>query len=177
MATKNNPVWLLFCLAVLCITGCEQQSNESEWHTTQDGQTAIAPVPDFLQHGMPEDRSAQMLAVTDSRQPAFWLVSLNEKEAINLDKTEQYYRHLLENIATYVHEDHRVIANRVVQSSKVLEEQGIDAHWSEILQGFSDAATDVSGPYVFGDLCSNYTNLRQQHHSHADAMHLLFELL
>lgn len=162
-------------LGVLILSTCDRQSPDTPDQQWDEGDAKVKVVPEFLQQGMPEDKAPQMLTVSDPRRPSAWLLARYQQQTQDQARTEQYYLSRLEKVAAHVHEDHRVIANRVVQTSQLLAEHGLATSSDEILQGFSESASQLPGRVVFGDLCAYYANLRLQGLRHTQAMQQLFE--
>lgn len=162
-------------LSVLMLSACDTQSPDTADQHWGEGDYKIKAVPEFLQQGMPEDKAPQMLTVSDPRRPSAWLLARYQQENQDQTRTEQYYLSRLEKVAAHVHEEHRVIANRVVQTSQLLAEHDLATSSDEILQGFSESVSQLPGRVVFGDLCAYYANLRLQGLRHTQAMQQLFE--
>ncbi|HAO25358.1 MAG TPA: hypothetical protein DCQ49_09765 [Methylophaga sp.] len=119
-----------------------------------------------------------MLSVADPTPPEQWLLTLYQAKP-GADKTRDtnYYQRLLSSIKPHVHEQPRVIANRTVQTTRQLQEMGIAADEDQMLEDFAAQLQTVNGRFVYGELCANYSNLRQQKLSHQEAILELFESL
>ncbi|ACK49456.1 conserved hypothetical protein [Methylocella silvestris BL2] len=57
-------------------------------------------------------------------------------------------------------EDQRMIANRTVQTSSTLSEQGIEENYDAILDKFTELAEFSGRKLLYGELCQHYVNLR-----------------
>jgi hypothetical protein len=54
---------------------------------------------------------------------------------------------------------------------------GIGADEDQMLEDFADQLQTDNGRFVYGELCANYSNLRQQKLSHQEAIQDLFASL
>lgn len=179
LMVQRSVAFLFISVAIIAITGCDDDGLQtSQFEEQQPSYAIVKPVPQNLQQGMPEAKPVEMLSVADPTPPEQWLLSLYQVKP-DSDKTRDsnYYQKLLSSIKPYVHEQSRVIANRTVQTTRQLQEMGIEANEDQILEDFADQFQTVSGRYVYGELCANYSNLRQQKLTHQQAMQKLFELL
>jgi len=167
-------------LSVAAITGCEDDElqQSQQFDERQPSYAIIKPVPQNLQDGMPMAKPVEMLSVADPTPPEQWLLTIYQSRP-DADKARDtgYYQRLLSSIKPHVHEQPRVIANRTVQTTRQLQEMGIEADEDKILEDFSAQLQSVTGRYVYGELCANYSNLRQQQLSHHEATQNLFESL
>lgn len=166
-------------LSFMAISGCEDNEvQQSQEFDEQPSYAVIKPVPQNLQQGMPEAKPVEMLSVADPTPPEQWLLMLYLAKP-DADKTRDthYYQNLLSSIKPHVHEQPRVIANRTVQTTRQLQEMGIAADEDQILEDFAVQLQTINGRFVYGELCANYSNLRQQQLSHQEAMQDLFESL
>ena len=179
LAIQRVVSFLFISLVIIGITGCEDDAQQtSQFEEQQPNYAIVKPVPQNLQQGMPETKPVEMLSVADPTPPEQWLLSLYQLNPdIEPARDKGYYRNLLTIIQKSVHEQPRVIANRTVQITRQLQEMGIEANEDQILEDFAEHFQTVSGRYVYGELCANYSNLRQQKLTHKQAMQKLFELL
>ncbi|AFJ03250.1 hypothetical protein Q7C_2114 [Methylophaga frappieri] len=136
---------------------------------------AVKPIPQYLQQGMPDYVPPEMLSVGDLTAPEDWLLSLYLEQNPDANRQASFYTSRFEKITPYVHDTPRVIANRTVQISNQLNEQGIEADVDELLTDFANHIDSTSHQYVYGDLCAQYVTLRRQNLSHADAIVHLFD--
>lgn len=169
--------FITITLAGLCLAGCgEDEFSESGFQQDDGDYTAVAPVPADLQSGMPAERPKEMLSVADPTPPEAWLLSLYQKRADHDPERDVfYYQALLEKVLAHVHEDKRVVTNRLVQVTRQLADKGIEADQERLLTDFAALLPEVDETYVFGELTANYSNLRQQNIGHEQAMQQLFE--
>ncbi|THK40841.1 hypothetical protein E8Q33_11130 [Methylophaga sp. SB9B] len=179
----NIRRWLFLmsgCITIVVLTGCEDDTPQQslEFEEQQPSYAIVKPVPQNLQGGMPTAKPAEMLSVADPTPPEQWLLTLYLGKP-DADETRDigYYQKLLSSIKSHVHEQPRVIANRTVQTTRQLQEMGIEADEDQLLQDFADQLKTTTGRYVYGELCANYSNLRQQQLSHQQAMQDLLESL
>jgi hypothetical protein len=163
-------------LAGLILAGCsEDEFSESAFQQDDGDYTAVAPVPADLQSGMPAERPKEMLSVADPTPPELWLLSLyQQRPDHDPERDALYYQDLLEKVLVHVHEDKRVVTNRLVQVTRQLADKGIEADQEMLLTDFAAYLPEVDGTYVFGELTANYSNLRQQDIAHDQAMEQLF---
>lgn len=170
---------VLVCMSAIALASCNDDEFSEDNFSHEDGNfTAVAPVPSNLQAGMPEEKPKEMLSVADPTPPEVWLLSLyQQKPEHDSDRDEFYYRALLTEILPHVHEDKRVVTNRLVQVTRQLADKGIKADQDKLLVDFAHYLPGVNGKYVFGELMANYSNLRQQNIDHEQAMKVLFELI
>lgn len=181
LATIRRLLWVLpICIVVVVLAGCEDDKPQQtlEFEEQQPSYAIVKPVPHNLQDGMPAAKPAEMLSVADPTPPERWLLTLYLSKP-DADETRDisYYQQLLASIKSRVHEQPRVIANRTVQTTRQLQEMGIEADEDLILEAFAKKLQPMTGRYVYGELCANYSNLRQQQLSHQQAMQDLFESL
>lgn len=177
--TKTPHNLLLACLFLWVLTSCDEEPSQAKQFDQElPSYAVIKPVPQNLQDGMPADKSVEMLSVADPTPPEQWLFSRYVEETDNApNRDKAYYKRLLTAIEAHVHEQPRVIANRTVQTTRQLLEMGIDAEEGQIMEDFSANLQNVSGRYVYGELCANYSNLRQQQLTHEQAIKALFDSL
>lgn len=170
---------LLCALALFSLSGCsDDEAFTSEGFQADDSYIAVAPVPEKLQSGMPAEKEKEMLSVADPTPPEVWLLSLYQKRpSHDPERDVFYYQKLLDQILLHVHEDKRVVTNRLVQVTRQLEDKQIEADQEQLLIDFAEYLSAVEDQYVFGELTANYSNLRQQNISHDVAMQKLFELI
>ncbi|HIC47626.1 MAG TPA: hypothetical protein EYM37_03795 [Methylophaga aminisulfidivorans] len=178
MRKKFTPFVIVF-MSVLTLAACNDDEFSQDDFSQDDGDfTAVVPVPANLQSGMPEEKPKEMLSVADPTRPEVWLLSLyQQKPEHDPDRDVFYYQSLLDKILPHVHEDKRVVSNRLVQVTRQLADKGIEADQDELLVDFAHYLPAVNGKYVFGELIANYSNLRQQNIDHEQAMKTLFELI
>ncbi|WP_439502995.1 hypothetical protein [Methylophaga sp.] len=179
LAVQRVGFFLIISVAIIGVTGCNDDAQQtSQVEEQQPSYAIVKPVPQNLQQEMPEAKPVEMLSVADPTPPEQWLLSLYQaKPDADNTRDSNYYQKLLFSIKPYVHEQPRVIANRTVQTTRQLQEMGIEANEDQILEDFADQFQTVNGRYVYGELCANYSNLRQQNLTHQQAMQKLFELL
>jgi hypothetical protein len=168
------------CISLAVLAGCEDDKSQQalEFEDQQPSYAIVKPVPQNLQSGMPTAKPAEMLSVADPTPPEQWLLTLYlAKPDADEARDIGYYQKLLSSIKSHVHEQPRVIANRTVQTTRQLQEMGIEADEDQLLQDFAEQLKKTTGRYVYGELCANYSNLRQQKLSHQQAMQDLLESL
>lgn len=167
------------CLFIAFIAGCEEdEMPQSQEFDEQSSYAIIKPIPQKLQQGMPAAKPVEMLSVADPTPPEQWLLKLYQaKSNADTARGAEYYQRLLSDIKPHVHEQPRVIANRTVQTTRQLQEMQIEVDEDQLLESFADYFKQVSGQYVYGELCANYSTLRQQQLSHEQAMQELFQSL
>jgi hypothetical protein len=177
---------LSLLIVVCCFSACDAEQKEFEEMLKQQqaqeespDYAVVRPIPIELEQGMPEADQKEMLSVADATHPAKWLLSQYQQlSAHDVHRDVFYYSILLARIEKNVHEDQRVIANRIVQVSNQLKEKSIAVTHDELLNGFADYLENKANKtYVFGELIANYSNLRQQGRDHFQSLELLFELL
>ena len=166
-------------LAGLMLAGCgDDEFSEAGFKQDSGEYTAVAPVPADLQSGMPAEKPKEMLSVADPTPPEVWLLSLYQKRPDhNPERDVFYYQALLDKVLAHVHEDKRVVSNRLVQVTRQLADKGIEADQERLLTDFAALLPEVDETYVFGELTANYSNLRQQNIGHEQAMQQLFEAI
>lgn len=178
LTVQRTVSFLFIAVAIIGITGCDDDQQTSQFEEQQPNYAIVKPVPQNFQQGMPEAKPVEMLSVADATLPEQWLLSLYQLHPDrDPDRDKGYYQNLLTSIQKNVHEQPRVIANRTVQTTRQLQEMGIEANEDQILEDFAEQFQTMSGRYVYGELCANYSNLRQQKLTHQQAMQKLFELL
>ncbi len=79
---------------------------------------------------------------------------------------------LLELLDTVYSEDKRMIANRTVQTAKMLEENQLHFDLKAFLEGFAEIPSEGSMT-VFGSYCQHYFNLRSNDLSHAQVINYM----
>lgn len=169
---------LVVATAIFSVVACGEEEVSGDSFNEQQDYIPVAPVPENLQGGMPAAKPKEMLSVGDPTPPEVWLLSLYQKKpGHDPSRDTAYYQQLLEQLQLHVHEDKRVIANRLVQVTRQLTEKGIEADQDRLLVDFANYLPTVEGTYVFGELMANYSNLRQQQIGHERAMQRLFELI
>jgi len=180
ISVKRLVFILPFSISLAVLASCEDDKSRQalEFEEQQPSYAIVNPVPQSLQGGMPAAKPAEMLSVADPTPPEQWLLTLYLVKP-DADETRDigYYQKLLSSIKSHVHEQPRVIANRTVQTTRQLQEMGIEADEDQLLQDFAGQLKTTTGRYVYGELCANYSNLRQQQLSHQHAMQELFESL
>lgn len=178
LAVQRAVCFLFISVAIIGITGCDDAQQTSQFDEQLPSYAIVKPVPQNLQQGMPMAKPVEMLSIADPTPPEQWLLSLYQLNPdMGPDRDKAYYRNLLTSIQKNVHEQPRVIANRTVQTTRQLQEMGIEANKEQMLEDFAEQFQTLSGRYVYGELCANYSNLRQQKLTHQQAMEKLFELL
>ncbi len=179
---RLSILFVVFC----CFTACDAEQQEFEEMLKQQqaeeafpDYTVVRPIPIELEQGMPEADKKEMLSVADATHPAKWLLSQYQQLPVHdINRDVFYYSSLLTRIEANVHEDQRVIANRVVQVTNQLKEKNIDVTHDELLNGFANYLENKANKtYVFGEIIANYSNLRQQGRGHQQSLDLLFQLL
>lgn len=176
---KRLLIVMFACLSFMTLAGCEDNEvQQSQEFDEQPSYAVIKPVPHNLQQGMPEAKPVEMLSVADPTPPEQWLLTLYQaKPDADKARDTHYYQQLLSSIKPHVHEQPRVIANRTVQTTRQLLEMGIEADEDQMLEDFATQLQTISGRIVYGELCANYSNLRQQQLTHQEAIQDLFESL
>lgn len=176
---KQCMNYIMACVSVLTLASCgDDEFSQIDFGQDEAEFTAVTPVPDHLRAGMPEEKPKEMLSVADPTPPEVWLISLyRQKPNHDPERDVMYYQKLLDEVLAHVHEDKRVVSNRLVQVTRQLQDKGIDADQDRLLIDFSHYLPSVNGKYVFGELTANYSNLRQQDMNHDQAMKQLFELI
>lgn len=180
MSAKLNFVTSIGLLStIFALASCEQQQQDFVDESDSTEFIQVKPVPSYLQKGMPALKEKEMLTVADPMTPGEWLLSRYQKnEGHDPARDMKYYNIQLNHIISHVHEDRRVVANRIVQVTNQLNEKGFASDQDSILSGFADAfQSHTNDHYVFGEIIANYSNLRQQGMNHQDAIAKLFSLL
>ena len=179
-----NSLSILVVVGFLSACDAEQQEFEEMLKQRQAEEATpdyavVRPIPIELEQGMPEADEKEMLSVADATHPAKWLLSqYQQRPAHDVKRDVFYYSNLLTRIEDNVHEDQRVIANRIVQITNQLKEKNIVVTHDELLNGFADYLEHKANKtYVFGEIIANYSNLRQQGREHQQSLELLFQLL
>lgn len=163
---------------VFAVSACGDEEFTQESFSERQDYTAVAPVPEKLQAGMPTEKPKEMLSVADPTPPEVWLLSLYQKKPGHDPARDLvYYQQKLDKLLLHVHEDKRVVTNRLVQVTRQLADKGIEADQDRLFVDFVNYLPTVEGTYVFGELTANYSNLRQQQIAHDEAMQRLFELI
>lgn len=167
-------------LLLVTLGGCEDIDTETDNKATAPETTKnmapVKPVPENLRRGLPREPLAEILTVADPTPPEEWLASVNRLSYGAEDESRApYYRRLLNRIQPHVHEDRRMIANRSVQTSRTLRDNGIETSTDQILESFAEQLDDATDHYVYGELCAHYGNLRMQGIPHQQAVEILFQ--
>lgn len=166
---------LCFLIMLALLTACKDHSPSDQDNI---GFVEIKPVPKYLQNGMPELKDKETLSIADDMTPAEWLlVRYQDSPQHDATRTKQYYENLLTRIQGHVHENKRVIANRVVQITNKLNENALPTDQEMLLTSFAQHLEQAQKDYVFGEIVDNYSNIRTMGLSHDAAMKRLFELL
>lgn len=127
---------------------------------------------------MPSIQEKETLSIADNITPAEWLLAKYQQTSDHDPaRTKAYYKALLRRIQSHVHENDRVIANRVVQMTNMLNENAMHTNQEMLLTSFANYLESAQKEYVFGEIIDNYNNIRTMGLSHEDAMKKLFELL
>ena len=164
----------IITIMIMLQFACNDQ-EPAEATTNNDGFAPVKPVPKELLQGMSEgEPQVGFLTVADPTPPETWLneiqITMNGQDPY----TPGYYKKLLNNIYPHVHESRRMIANRSVQTSRSLNEKGVEMSTETLLETFSSQLQQSRQKIVYGELCAQYTTLRLQGSSHDNAVNTLF---
>lgn len=164
----------LLCQIVLSLSliACNDKPQDT------DNFAAIVKTPSAWQHGKEALKDKEMLFTADTMTPAEWLLARYQATPkYDKARTKQYYNKLLASIQLHVHENKRVIANRIVQMTNKLNENGMKMNQEVLLNSFANRLAHSERMYVFGEILDNYSNIRSLGMTHQEAMTKLFVLL
>lgn len=111
------------------------------------------------------------LETSNTISPAQWLMSRGERHARPItDPDVQNVTAQLAIAHKRYRESERMIANRSVQISDMLDGIGIREHASDILADLTSISAEVGQTEGYGSICQHYFNLRAASVSRADAL-------
>ncbi len=155
-------------LAVLIFSGCfDGQDSYSDEADDSAGNTSLADNQKVL-------LDIDFLTMEESVEPADWLIyKIYKVDPAEYEGREEI-RTLLLQLNSHYTESTRMLANRTMQTFKMLAENGLSIELERFMADFAKIPSEGTMT-VYGSYCQHYFNLRAQGVAHEAAVQNIIE--